>query len=564
MLATAEAPLDVRSAIPVPDLLCTEAATRIDLGPLRQTLVFAFAGGGALESFDAALAEATLPASSWDRTCFEKDLYLDALLERALGVRIGGRAYPTAKAYLRRAIGEPPRDARIVEFRRALLGELASMPEHRDRFERLYLALVGLRALLCTGRQPAARVRRVEILRAMRSVFELAAESFEGATSGLTRVRDFARAVRASDGHRMLEQLLDHEGHLGTLDVRVRIGADGEVRTLELMSLRENSGNSFHRTLIGRVFVRLALFVRGYRLGGGEITERLLFDVFSGLEEPLALLFQLLGDMEFYLAGLALRDRAHAAGLEVSFPRLVDAHDRASGTSPVTAELRGLYNPLLLAGNAGKAGKGGVVACDIVSDARSIAVVTGPNSGGKTRLLQAIAIAQLFAQAGLFVPAAGGVLPRAEGLFVSLFEDGRADQPEGHLGMELLRIRRMFEQLEPGPLVLIDELCSGTNPSEGEEIARLVLSLLPELEARAFVTTHLLQFAESLEKLRPSPHLAFFQVELDARELPTYRFVPGVAKTSLAHKTAARLGVTREELLALVASRRGLRQKGGQ
>jgi DNA mismatch repair protein MutS2 len=42
------------------------------------------------------------------------------------------------------------------------------------------------------------------------------------------------------------------------------------------------------------------------------------------------------------------------------------------------------------------------------------------------------------------------------------------------------------------------------------------------------------------------------QVELDAHEHPTYRFVPGVAHTSLAHRTAARLGVTREELLVLI------------
>ena len=542
----AEAPADVAGAIPIPDLLSEAAAVRIDVAPLRQTLVFAFAGGGAIEVFEAALADATLPPSSWDRSCFEKDLYLDALIERALGVRIGGRAYPVAKAYLRRAIGEPPRDASVVLFRRAVLGELASKPDLRERFERLYLALVSLRALLCTGRQPAARVRRIEILRAMRSVFELAAESFEGATSGLSRIGDFARAVRASDGHRLLEQLLDHEGNLGTLDVRVRVGADGEVRSLELTSLRENHGNPFHRTLLGRIFVRLALFIRGYRLGGGEITERLLFDVFSGLEEPLALSCQLLGDMEFYLAGLALRDRAAAAGLEVSFPELVDVRGRTA----TDVQLRGLFNPLLLAG------KTPVVPCDITTKAGSIVVVTGPNSGGKTRLLQSLAIAQLFTQTGLFAPAAGGVLPRADGLFVSLFEEGRADQPEGHLGMELLRIRRMFEQLEPGPLVLLDELCSGTNPSEGEEIARLVLSLLPELEARAFVTTHLLQFAARLEESRPSPHLAFLQVELDPHERPTYRFVPGVAKTSLAHKTAARLGVTREELLALVAARK--------
>jgi DNA mismatch repair protein MutS2 len=48
----------------------------------------------------------------------------------------------------------------------------------------------------------------------------------------------------------------------------------------------------------------------------------------------------------------------------------------------------------------------------------------------------------------------------------------------------------------------------------------------------------------------------FLQVELDELERPTYRFVPGVAKTSLAAKTAARLGVTREELLERIESKK--------
>jgi DNA mismatch repair protein MutS2 len=48
----------------------------------------------------------------------------------------------------------------------------------------------------------------------------------------------------------------------------------------------------------------------------------------------------------------------------------------------------------------------------------------------------------------------------------------------------------------------------------------------------------------------------FLQVELDGRERPTYRFVPGVAKTSLALATAARLGVTREELEELIAKKK--------
>ena len=39
-------------------------------------------------------------------------------------------------------------------------------------------------------------------------------------------------------------------------------------------------------------------------------------------------------------------------------------------------------------------------------------------------------------------------------------------------------------------MVLLDELCSGTNPSEGEEIFELVITLLAELEPQAFITTH--------------------------------------------------------------------------
>jgi DNA mismatch repair protein MutS2 len=141
-------------------------------------------------------------------------------------------------------------------------------------------------------------------------------------------------------------------------------------------------------------------------------------------------------------------------------------------------------------------------------------------------------------------------------LFVSLIQEATADQPEGHLGMELLRIRRLFEELSPNSLVIMDELCSGTNPSEGEEIFRLVVDLLAELEPQAFITTHFLRFAGDLERERPLARLEFLQVELDANHEPTYGFVPGVAATSLAGKTAERLGVTREALEALVNEKR--------
>ena len=118
--------------------------------------------------------------------------------------------------------------------------------------------------------------------------------------------------------------------------------------------------------------------------------------------------------------------------------------------------------------------------------------------------------------------------------------------------MELVRIRELFERLRPGTVVILDELCSGTNPSEGEEIFELVVRMLRRLKPHAFMTTHFLAFAATLEREKRIEGLRFLQVQLGPDQEPTYRFAPGVAKTSLAGQTAARLGVTGDQLLELV------------
>src|SRR6185312_6594180 len=97
---------------------------------------------------------------------------------------------------------------------------------------------------------------------------------------------------------------------------------------------------------------------------------------------------------------------------------------------------------------------------------------------------------------------------------------------EGRLGTELLRIRQLFERLPPGAMVLLDELCSGTNPSEGEEIFELVIRMLGRLKPYAFITTHFLEFAARLERERKIPDLRFLQVALGPDDEPTYQFAP--------------------------------------
>jgi DNA mismatch repair protein MutS2 len=269
---------------------------------------------------------------------------------------------------------------------------------------------------------------------------------------------------------------------------------------------------------------------------------RLVDAVFEGVRPAFTPLVQLLGDLEFYLGALNFAAKAESLGLSVCLPEFAEV------TSPKVLE--GLWNPLLLGAGIRP------IPCSLSLDRpNAILLVTGPNSGGKTRLLQSVAYCQLLGQVGLLVPAERAVLHFAPGLVVSLIQEASAGQTEGRLGTELMRIRWLFERLPPGALVLLDELCSGTNPSEGEEIFELVIQMLNLLHPQAFITTHFLAFAARLQDDANLDSLRFLQVELGSTQEPTYQFVPGVAKTSLAGRAAERLGVTGGQLLELIRRR---------
>jgi DNA mismatch repair protein MutS2 len=379
----------------------------------------------------------------------------------------------------------------------------------------------------------------MDILRAAKAAFDCMADGFSEARSGLASLRNLGNAIRESPGYQHLADLLDYEANLATVDVRVRLGFDGHLRGFKIVRAEENESNPFYIPPLARFWSRLRMLFRGYRMRERELLGRLVYGVFDGIEKSLHALFQIQADLEVYLASLGFCRLAEDRGLSVCLASF-------EGTS---TKLDNLFNPFLLFEESPP------VPCGVVAQPGDIVVITGPNSGGKTRLLQALGLCQMLGQAGLFAPAERAQLSFSEGLFVSLIHGSSADAREGRLGTELLRIRRLFENLSVGSLVLLDELCSGTNPSEGEEIFELVVALLAEVEPQAFISTHFLQFAARLEHETSTNGLQFLQVDLDGDLEPTYHFVPGVATTSLAHRTAERLGVTRDALLELVRER---------
>jgi DNA mismatch repair protein MutS2 len=529
-----------------PSLLVLEPIARPDLDDLRQSLSFAFSSGVSGGLFSQALERTPLAPSTWDPKSFAPDLFLEELVARCFRVSAFGHEAVVNRTFLLRVLSHPPSDPRVADMRVEILRELSESPLFRRQLEQLYATSCRLRGALegaTAGRKLDPTRRQLDVLALVKEAFDKMSESFEGASSGLSRLREFGASVRATEEYRSMADLLDYDEHLATLGLQIRVGADGRVRGFDVTSVRERSENPFVLSPVRRWLAKLEVFFRGYRFGDGEVMARLLDAVFEGLEDHVLKLIPLVGEMEVYLGALGFRDLARAAGLEVSLPEL-----RPTGSSePRPRVLLGLFNPLLVA-NGNKA-----VPCDIVTDrAETTLLITGPNSGGKTRLLQSIAIAQLLAQGGMFVPARAASLVRVPSLVVSLLQETKFDQSEGRLGMELLRIRVLFEELGPGAMVILDELCSGTNPSEGEEIFELVISLLVKLRPQAFITTHFLTFAGRLAREKAIDGLRFIQVELDHAQKATYQFTPGVAATSLASHAAARLGVTRDELEGLI------------
>ncbi len=206
--------------------------------------------------------------------------------------------------------------------------------------------------------------------------------TFDGAGSGLQRLHAVGHQIRSTSAFKRLEHLLDHHESMASLQLEAVVGADGRLRHLEIRGLSERRKNPFFRRPLRRWFDRLRIVYHRYNLSGNEISERMVMGVYHEVAPALARVVQLVCHLEVYAASRSFAERARLRGLDVCLPEIVPG-------APYEAEA--LFNPLLM--NSVEQ----LIPSDLTMDCASpINLVTGPNSGGKTRLLQAIGIAQVW------------------------------------------------------------------------------------------------------------------------------------------------------------------------
>ena len=127
--------------------------------------------------------------------------------------------------------------------------------------------------------------------------------------------------------------------------------------------------------------------------------------------------------------------------------------------------------------------------------------MTGPNRGGKTTFTQAVGLAFLLAQNGIYVPARSFKFSPCDNIFTHFPADENDTVDLGRLGEESQRIAEIFNLATDRSLLLFNESLATTNVAEGLYIAKDVVKAMKYVGTRTIFNTHMHELARHLDEL---------------------------------------------------------------
>ncbi len=168
-------------------------------------------------------------------------------------------------------------------------------------------------------------------------------------------------------------------------------------------------------------------------------------------------------------------------------------------------------------------------------------LISGPNTGGKTVTLKMVGLFCMMAMCGLFIPAKRATVSTFEEIYCDIGDAQSIEESLSTFSSHITNIIDIVNRANAQSLVLIDELGGGTDPDEGQALAKAIVAHLLSTGCAGVVTTH---YAALKEFAFATKGIENACMEFDSNTLqPLYAMRIGLPGSSNALAISRRLGL---------------------